>query len=983
MNPSPPIWPKKLISPLALASAEQNDQDGEESVEDTQRREGTVEDLTPGAEYMNIVTAYHTNGMESPSDSETQRTKPEAPEDVIISSYDTTTITVEWTIKSDTVYDRFEIFYTDESTSSTQTKQVNDKSIRSAELTGLVAGESYYIYMRSYSVNEVSELSTTVTQRTRPEAPEDVVISSYDTTTIIVEWTIESDTVYDRFEIFYTDESTSSTQTKQVNDKSIRSAELTGLVSGESYDISMRSFSVNKVSENSTTVTQRTKPEAPEDLVISSYDTTTITVEWTIKSDTVYDRFEIFYTDESTSSTQTKQVNDKSIRSAELTGLVAGESYYIYMRSYSVNEVSEHSTTVTQRTRPEAPEDVVISSYDTTIITVEWTMERDTVYDGFEIFYTDKSTSSTQTKQVNDKSKRSTELTGLVAGESYDIYMRSYSVNEVSENSTTVTQRTIPATPEHFRVTNTTVTSLLVEWDKPMGNFETYIINVDFVNEERDKTLDNIHIPLPDKHDENPASNITRLDPFTEYQVTLTCVSSEPSKTESVPTYTKDETDIAHDKNLREQSTSSIFITMGENAECDVGDSENYCNGPLKTGTLYRDSSLAGNENPMPVIEKEQEGSRKKKRKHSNPVKFSKYEDYFNTMSADMDFLFSEEYGELRDVGRDQTCDVSDLPNNRGKNRYSNIVPYDRTRVLLSIQGDDETSDYINANWIPGNNSPKEFIATQGPMPETKDDFWRMIWEYNVKTIVMVTQCTERGKVKCDHYWPSDNKPAHYGSIKVNVVSEEVFSEWTLRALHLENGAISKRVRHFNFTALEDHAVPGATITFLHFISAVREQIPDDNTPVVVHCSSGVGRTGTFIALDRLIQHMRDNDYVDIYGIACEMRMHRMFMIQTESQYVFIHQCVADLLREEVGRGEDNFPPRLILSNLLTLSDMVLVDDGRVGDEADENRATDRLSGETRIGLRDENADNYSLLPSDQHVYEEINDDQKSSRIDD
>ncbi|XP_070574627.1 receptor-type tyrosine-protein phosphatase beta-like [Ptychodera flava] len=278
-------------------------------------------------------------------------------------------------------------------------------------------------------------------------------------------------------------------------------------------------------------------------------------------------------------------------------------------------------------------------------------------------------------------------------------------------------------------------------------------------------------------------------------------------------------------------------------------------------------------------------------------------------MSAEMDFQFSAEYEDLRSVGRDQTWDASELPENKGKNRYTNILPYDRTRIKLSIQGDDDTSDYVNANWMPGYHSPKEFIATQGPLPGTKDDFWRMIWEYNVKTIVMVTQCTERGKVKCDHYWPFDEESVYYDDIQVNIVSKEVFAEWTLRELNLEKAGKNRKVNHCNFTAWPDHGVPETTQTLLQFVRVVREQMPDNNTPTVVHCSAGVGRTGTFIALDRLIQHMRDNDYVDIYGIACEMRMHRMYMIQTESQYVFIHQCVADLLHEEGGNGEEDAPP--------------------------------------------------------------------------
>ncbi|XP_070535370.1 receptor-type tyrosine-protein phosphatase beta-like isoform X4 [Ptychodera flava] len=319
---------------------------------------------------------------------------------------------------------------------------------------------------------------------------------------------------------------------------------------------------------------------------------------------------------------------------------------------------------------------------------------------------------------------------------------------------------------------------------------------------------------------------------------------------------------------------------------------------------------MTGLDNPVPVKDDDHRKSSKRKRqKHSKPVKLEKYDEYFKSMSADMEFRFSEEYEELRNVGRDQSWEAAELADNRAKNRYTNILPYDRTRVKLSKVDDEDDSDYINANWMPGFNSPREFIAAQGALPGTKDDFWRMIWEYNVRTIVMVTQCQERGRVKCDHYWPFDNEPVYYGDILVNIVDEKVLPEWTVRDFNIQNNALVKQVRHYNFTAWPDHGVPETTQSLLKFVRSVRKHIPNDNTPTVVHCSAGVGRTGTFITLDRLIQHMRDNDYVDIYGIACEMRMHRVYMIQTESQYVFIHNCVHDLLHEKQEDEEDDMPP--------------------------------------------------------------------------
>lgn len=128
----------------------------------------------------------------------------------------------------------------------------------------------------------------------------------------------------------------------------------------------------------------------------------------------------------------------------------------------------------------------------------------------------------------------------------------------------------------------------------------------------------------------------------------------------------------------------------------------------------------------------------------SRPVKLKDFAEHYRIMSADSDFRFSEEYEEFKHVGRDQLCTAADLPVNRPKNRFTNILPYDHSRVKLQPTDDEEGSDFINASFVPGFNSKREFIVTQGPLHSTRDDFWRMCWETNSRAIVMLTRSIPR-----------------------------------------------------------------------------------------------------------------------------------------------------------------------------------------------------------------------------------------------
>nr|XP_045227787.1 receptor-type tyrosine-protein phosphatase eta isoform X2 [Macaca fascicularis] len=289
------------------------------------------------------------------------------------------------------------------------------------------------------------------------------------------------------------------------------------------------------------------------------------------------------------------------------------------------------------------------------------------------------------------------------------------------------------------------------------------------------------------------------------------------------------------------------------------------------------------------------------KPKKSKLIRVENFEAYFKKQQADSNCGFAEEYEDLKLVGISQPKYAAGLAENRGKNRYNNVLPYDISRVKLSVQSH-STDDYINANYMPGYHSKKDFIATQGPLPNTLKDFWRMVWEKNVYAIIMLTKCVEQGRTKCEEYWPS-KQAQDYGDITVAMTSEIVLPEWTIRDFTVKNIQTSEShpLRQFHFTSWPDHGVPDTTDLLINFRYLVRDYMKQSppESPILVHCSAGVGRTGTFIAIDRLIYQIENENTVDVYGIVYDLRMHRPLMVQTEDQYVFLNQCVLDIVRSQ------------------------------------------------------------------------------------
>ncbi|XP_053398122.1 receptor-type tyrosine-protein phosphatase O-like [Mercenaria mercenaria] len=284
-------------------------------------------------------------------------------------------------------------------------------------------------------------------------------------------------------------------------------------------------------------------------------------------------------------------------------------------------------------------------------------------------------------------------------------------------------------------------------------------------------------------------------------------------------------------------------------------------------------------------------------------------------MHKDSDLLFTDAYKLLKEKSPNHAMKAAEQQCCRPKNRYSNILPFDHSRVKLRKSNHMKGSDYINANYIPGPSSQRDYIATQDAMQTTFNDFWRMIWEQNVDTIVMLTKLVEKGRQKCDKYWPDRGEPLFYGDLIVSLQSESNLSDYIIKLFEVKMKEERKMVRHFNYLKWPDIGCPETPELLLEFVKAVRQYIDRErNTtsgPTVVHCSAGVGRTGTYIAVDYLLQHIRDHDEVDIFSLVLEMRNHRLNMVQTEDQYVFIHECLKSFITTKEEEGDESEDERM------------------------------------------------------------------------
>ncbi|XP_076469550.1 uncharacterized protein LOC143299914 isoform X3 [Babylonia areolata] len=231
------------------------------------------------------------------------------------------------------------------------------------------------------------------------------------------------------------------------------------------------------------------------------------------------------------------------------------------------------------------------------------------------------------------------------------------------------------------------------------------------------------------------------------------------------------------------------------------------------------------------------------------------------------------------------------------KNRFNSILPYDKTRVVLEQVDSDDASDYINASFIKGYKTEKAYIAAQGPRSNTQDDFWRMVWQEGVTDIVMLTNLKEGSKQKCHEYWPARGTSVNTGHMEVTGLEEEERAHFVIRTFNVgkNQGQEKRQVRQYHYVKWMDHEVP-TTTPLVDFWRYVRARAPRTPTapPLLVHCSAGVGRTGTYIALDILMDQSQEEDTISLYTTVSNLRDYRCHMVQNKGQYEFLHEAVLE-----------------------------------------------------------------------------------------
>ncbi|XP_057323850.1 tyrosine-protein phosphatase 99A-like isoform X1 [Microplitis mediator] len=324
---------------------------------------------------------------------------------------------------------------------------------------------------------------------------------------------------------------------------------------------------------------------------------------------------------------------------------------------------------------------------------------------------------------------------------------------------------------------------------------------------------------------------------------------------------------------------------------------------------------------PPRNVQTHQEWENSKQDGERTAVPVSQYVQHVAALHADGDIGFSKEFELFPKETELYIADNSKSAENQSKNRYGNIIAYDHSRVrLLPCNGSpsNKGQDYINANYIDGWQRARAYIGTQGPLPGTIDSFWRMVWEQRVSIIVMITNLVERGRPKCDMYWPKEGTET-YGNVQVTLIKEDVMATYTIRTLHIRHMKIKKKkngsnvgertVYQYHYTGWPDHGVPDHPLPVLSFIRKSSSANPPSAGPIIVHCSAGVGRTGAYIVIDAMLKQAKCKGEINVYGFLKHIRTQRYSLVQTEEQYIFIH----DALQEAIDSGETNTP----IDNLL------------------------------------------------------------------
>ncbi|XP_077981777.1 receptor-type tyrosine-protein phosphatase kappa-like [Glandiceps talaboti] len=614
------------------------------------------------------------------------------------------------------------------------------------------------------------------------------------------------------------------------------------------------------------------------------------------------------------SNTEYKSITaDSDVTSEILTKLNPCTTYEVTVTMNNEAGGGPYSNPVINKTMPSPPKvkDLtanVVSSY---IIQSTWSHPENTNPDcpleGYELVYEqiseyDCGPTKKFTSHVFNPDTYEHNVNGLYANTEYSVRVTAFisSVIGTTSVATETTSEAIPSQPLNLQTIGVSATEVQATWYPPQcpnGILKTYVLFYweTLKDETTGKQLRyNVDSGIESEGSKNMSDVIDGLNPGTNYTVQVTAENS-------CCTGNRSDAATAATKPISSPPTSTPVAMMVSGV---VGGLVVVLLLLVLLGFLYlkrTDKSLSdvcrSKKRPnaqecIPIVPVAAEGLCIK------PIKIQDLVSNIKRKKASDADGFKAEYESLpSDDIAPYTFALTDV--NKLKNRFTNIMAYDHSRVILGDESEELTSDYINASYINGYTKKKAYIATQGPKTTTVADLWRMVWQEKSACILMATNLMENNKEKCVKYWPDQPEGEKlYGDISVKNVCEEVFVDSMIRTLHVKKVDQTKvrEIKQFHFTVWPDMGVPQYPSAVLSFLRRIRAYNPSNAGPLVVHCSAGVGRTGTFITIDSMLEMAEAEGKVDIFNFVYQARQDRMHFVQTLDQYKFAYTAVLEAI---------------------------------------------------------------------------------------
>ncbi|XP_051846001.1 receptor-type tyrosine-protein phosphatase H isoform X4 [Antechinus flavipes] len=800
------------------------------------------------------------------------------------------------------------------------------------EVEGLDAATEYTFTVRAVR-NDVSSSGLSLPVATVPNEVENLEGNDPRNSSVTLHWEVPKGPQYSDYTywISWTSENVlvgeaNTTKTEH---------EVEGLAADTQYNFTVRAVR-NDVSSSGLSLLVATAPNEVENLRMKARSNSSVTLEWKVPngpSGADY-TYWISWTSENVLVGEANTTKTEH----EVEGLDPATQYNFTVRAVR-NDVNSSGLRLLVATVPNEVEDLGMKARSNSSVALEWKVPKGPQYSDY-IYWISWARGNGLVGEANTM-KKEHEVEGLDAATEYTFTVRAVR-NDVSSSGLSLPVATVPNEVTDLQVLNQTNTSITFDWAASKGdaNLSYSVAWVSSGSEElrrtqeprftaeglgpgswyqflvRSETADGARGPA------RAVNGSTAPDPVTitsctsaaaGYGVVLALACPEGGQ-ESLELMVGDQRAVHHGScassmSLRglqpARSYTAIVRSLWAGLRADSAPVTCYTeSGGVIAGAIIGVLLFVLLVGLLIFFLKRRRGKAEPEKPQSPGVSFSSLGDisaedleaHVLKNQKDSDCGFAEEYQQLALEGTGQKQTAAVALENKSKNRFSNVLPYDWSRVPLQPLPGDPSSDYINASFIPGLSGPREYIATQGPLPQTVGDFWRLVWDQQSRTIVMLTNCVESGRVKCEHYWPLDAQTCNHGRLRVTLKGEEVAEHWTVRDLQLFHMDLkeSLSVRQFHFTAWPDHGVPRSPDPLLAFQALLREQLEQnvEGGPPIVHCSAGVGRTGTLIAVDVLLRQLQKHRRVGVQSFVRKMRRSRPLMVQTEGQYIFLYQTL-------------------------------------------------------------------------------------------